>query len=54
MHSIPFSIREAVDSDTKPYVVAYHYGLDPDIVQSWDNEAIVKAFYALKKIGVIK
>ena len=54
MHSIPSSIRNEVDKDFKPYVVAYHFKLDPDVVKSWDNDAILKAFYTIKRMGVIK
>lgn len=54
LQSIPPYLKKEVDSDTKPYVVAYHYKIDPDLVRSWDNESIVKAFYALVRIGVIK
>lgn len=54
MHSVPNFIKKAVDADMKPYMVAYHFKLDPDVVRSWDNEAITRAFYALKQMGAIK
>ncbi|MEO4053372.1 hypothetical protein [Solibacillus sp. CAU 1738] len=54
VQSIPAPLRSEVDKDLTPYVVAHHYSLDPDTVRSWDNDSIMKALYALKKIGVIK
>lgn len=51
---MPASIRSKVDGNLKPYVVAYHYKLDPEEVLMWDNEAVLKAFYALEKMGVLK
>ena len=51
---MPASIRLKVEKNIKPYFVAYHYKLDPEEVLKWDNEAILKAFYALEKMGVIK
>lgn len=54
MHNIPFSLRDEVERDLKPYTVAFHYKLDPDEVRSWDNDTILKALYALKKMGVLK
>ena len=54
VHSIPSFIKKQVDADIKPYIVAYHYKLDPDEVRCWDNEAIAKAYYAIVRMGVIK
>ena len=51
---MPASIRYKVDRNLKPYVVAYHYKMNPDDVLAWDNESILKAFYALEKMGAIK
>lgn len=36
------------------HLVAYHYHLDPDIVKSWDNDAILEAVASLKIMGVVK
>ncbi|MEC1303541.1 hypothetical protein [Lysinibacillus capsici] len=41
-------------SNLWPYIVAKEYGLDPQIVMSWDNESIIDALAALKVMGVIK
>ena len=54
VHSIPKFIKKSVDSDVKPFMVAYHYKQDPDVVRSWDNESIARAYYALVKMGVLK
>lgn len=51
---MPAPIRSKVERNLKPYVVAYHYKLNPEDVLMWDNEAVLKAFYALEKMGVIK
>ena len=54
VHNVPSFIKNAVDSDMKPYIVAYHFKLDPDVVRSWDNEAIAKAYYSLIRLKVIQ
>lgn len=51
---MPASIRSKVDRNLKPYVVAYHYKINPEEVLCWDNDRVLKAFYALEKMGVIQ
>lgn len=52
--SIPAKYTQKVNQNVWPYVVAYHFGLDPDAVKGWDNDSILEALASLKIMGVIK
>lgn len=51
---IPAFYMNKVRKNIWPYVVAYHYKLDPEEVKSWDNDSILEALASLKVMGVIK
>lgn len=54
MNSIPSSYVDKVKKNIWPYVVAHHFGQDPDVVKSWDNDSILEALASLKVMGVVK
>lgn len=54
IQQIPTSYTKRVSKNKWPYVVAYHFRLDPHEVMTWDNDSILEALASLKVLGVVK